>query len=65
MSIDYELNLKKVSFITCEGNELTRKHITEDQYQTFCNEFEAARLENKINWPEMDERYKKLNENIL
>lgn len=53
------LKISKVSFITKDGEELEEKQLPNEEYQAFCNEFEEARLQYKIKWPEFDERYTK------
>ena len=58
MSEDKSLQLVKVSFVTENNKELERNKLTDEQYKSFCNELETARIKHKIIWPEMDERYK-------
>ncbi|MEJ8554178.1 hypothetical protein [Tepidibacter sp. Z1-5] len=53
------LKISKVSFITKDGEELEENQLPNEEYQAFCNEFEEARLQHKIKWPEFDERYAK------
>lgn len=59
MKAESQLRVIRVSFSPKEGQELDRQELTEDQYESFCNDFELSRLRFNVQWPEFDKRYVK------
>lgn len=53
------LKLLKTVFVTDDGKEFNKEQLTDEEYQYFCDEFEKSRIKHKVNWPELDDRYKR------
>ncbi|MDW8802638.1 hypothetical protein P8V03_15935 [Clostridium sp. A1-XYC3] len=53
------MKLLKTVFVTDDGKEFNKEQLTDEEYQYFCDEFEKSRIKHKVNWPELDDRYKR------